>query len=303
MTKNIAYIICGLSALLLLNSCAAPKAAFKADSPDQPIPFAKVQFENKSKNATAYAWDFGDGTTSTKESPGEHIYSKAGEYTVTLKAGKGKKEQSTSKIINVKEPKNCTVELETGYGNMTILLYDDTPEHRDNFLKLATEGFYDDLLFHRVIPGFMIQGGDPNSKGAPAGQGLGTGGPGYTIPAEFVNKNIHLKGALAAARTGGPSNPQKRSSGSQFYIVQGKPISEAEMNTTEQRSGYTYSDEEKAAYAETGGVPFLDREYTVFGMVTEGLDVIDKIGAVQTARGDRPVEDVKMKIKVKNLGM
>lgn len=303
MIKNTAYLIGGLSALLLLNSCAAPTAAFKASNPEQPVPFAKVQFENKSKNAKAYVWDFGDGKTSTQENPGEHTYSKAGEYTVTLKAGKGQKEQSTSKIITVKEPKNCTVELETEYGNMTILLYDDTPEHRDNFLKLATEGFYDDLLFHRVIQGFMIQGGDPNSKGAPAGQRLGTGGPGYTIPAEFVNKNIHLKGALAAARTGGPSNPEKRSSGSQFYIVQGKPVPAAEMGMTEQRSGYTYSDEEKASYEKVGGVPFLDREYTVFGMVTEGLDVIDKIANVQTAPGDRPVKDVKMKVTVKNLGM
>ncbi len=291
------------SALFILNSCSTPTAAFKISEPDKPAPFAKVSIDNNSKNATGYIWDFGDGKTSTSEDPGQHTYAKPGEYTVTLKAGKGKKEQTTSKTITVKELKNCTVELETPYGNMTIELYDDTPQHRDNFIKLASEGFYNDLLFHRIIDGFMIQGGDPESRGAASGKQLGMGGPGYTVPAEFVKERIHQKGALAAARTGGPSNPQKRSSGSQFYIVHGKPLSEAEMDMMERRSGYKYSEEERKAYMEVGGTPFLDREYTVFGIVTEGLDVIDKIAAVKTRPGDRPVEDVKMKITVKDLGM
>ena len=188
--------------------------------------------------------------------------------------------------------------IETEYGNMTAVLYDETPEHRDNFIKLANEGFYDDLLFHRIIKGFMIQGGDPDSKGAPAGQRLGMGGPGYTIPAEFVNQHVHLKGALSAARTGGPSNPEKRSSGSQFYIVQGRPVPAAQLDSP-MFAAKNYTAEQKAAYAEIGGTPQLDRDYTVFGMVVEGLDVIDKIAAVQTAPGDRPLEDVKMKVRVK----
>ena len=183
---------------------------------------------------------------------------------------------------------------------MTILLYDNTPQHRDNFLKLVSENYFDDLLFHRVISGFMIQGGDPGSRDARPGQRLGSGGPGYTIPAEFDVENIHVKGALAAARTGGPSNPQKRSSGSQFYIVQGKPVGDAELDMMGMRSGYNYPENHREAYKEAGGTPFLDREYTVFGMVTEGLDVIDKIAAVQTVPGDRPVEDVKMKIVFKS---
>jgi len=302
MTKNILYLALCISALGMA-SCATPTAAFRTTNLDQPAPFAKVDFENDSQNADEYLWDFGDGTTSTKDKPDQHQYSKAGEYTITLKAVKGKKEQITSKVIKVKEPKNCTVELQTEYGNMTILLYDSTPQHRDNFLKLVSESFYDDLLFHRVIQGFMIQGGDPNSRGARAGQQLGTGGPGYTIPAEFDNENIHLKGALSAARTGGPSNPQKRSSGSQFYVVQGNPLSDAEIDMMEMRTGYKYPEKQREAYKEVGGTPFLDRDYTVFGMVTEGLDVIDKIAAVQTQPGDRPTEDVKMKIIMKDVNV
>ena len=298
MIKNILYLAFGI-AVLGMASCASPMAAFRTTNLDQPAPIAKVGFENDSKNADEYYWDFGDGTTSTKDTPDKHQYTKAGEYTVTLKAVKGKKEQITSKVIKVAAPKNCTVELQTEYGNMTILLYDSTPQHRDNFLKLVSENYYDDLLFHRVIQGFMIQGGDPQSRDARAGARLGTGGPGYTIPAEFDNENIHLKGALAAARTGGPSNPQKRSSGSQFYIVQGNPLSDAELDMMEMRTGYKYPDKHREAYKEVGGTPFLDRDYTVFGMVTEGLDIIDKIANVQTQPGDRPVEDVKMKIVFK----
>jgi len=185
--------------------------------------------------------------------------------------------------------KRTRVVIETEYGNMTAVLYDETPQHRDNFIKLANEGFYDDLLFHRIIKGFMIQGGDPDSKGAAPEQRLGMGGPGYTVPAEFVDQHIHLKGALAA---------EKKSSGSQFYIVQGNPVQSAMLNSP-MLANKNYTDEQKQAYQEIGGTPQLDRDYTVFGMVEEGLDVIDKIIAVQTALGDRPLEDVKMKVKVK----
>jgi len=188
--------------------------------------------------------------------------------------------------------------IETEYGNMTAVLYDETPQHRDNFVKLANEGFYDDLLFHRVIKGFMIQGGDPDSRGAAPGQRLGAGGPGYTVPAEFVDQHVHLKGALSAARTGGPSNPEKRSSGSQFYVVQGQPLPAAAFDSP-RLAKKNYTEEQKQAYQEVGGRPDLDRDYTVFGRVIEGLDVIDKIAAVQTAPGDRPLKDVKMKVSVK----
>ncbi len=189
-----------------------------------------------------------------------------------------------------------TVLIETEYGNMKAILYDETPQHRDNFIKLANEGFYDDLLFHRIIPGFMIQGGDPDSKGAAPNRPLGGGGPGYTIPAEFVDSKVHLRGALAAARTG-QNNPEKRSSGSQFYIVQGQKFQDQQMQFFQQSKNL--SPEQMQAYKEKGGRPDLDREYTVFGELIEGFDVLDKIAVVPTNKPtNRPVQDVKMKVRV-----
>ncbi len=160
------------------------------------------------------------------------------------------------------DSKETIVLLKTTMGDMKIKLYNETPLHRDNFIKLVNEKFYDGLLFHRVIKNFMIQTGDPESKYAPAGKRLGSGGPGYTIPAEILPQFKHKKGAIAAARLMDQMNPKRESSGSQFYIVQ--------------------------------NAPHLDGQYTVFGEVIEGLDVIDKIANVQTAPGDRPVEDVKI---------
>lgn len=186
-------------------------------------------------------------------------------------------------------------EIETDFGTMKVMLYNTAPQHRDNFVKLANEGFYDGLLFHRVINGFMLQGGDPESKDAQPNQSYGRGGPGYQIPAEIGA--LHIKGALAAARN---NNPEKKSSGSQFYVVQGKPISEAELTKIEQRKGLKYSPEQRELYRTLGGTPMLDNDYTVFGEVVEGMDVIDKIAAVATnpALGDRPQEDVKMKVRI-----
>ena len=192
-------------------------------------------------------------------------------------------------------PKQELYLIETKYGNMKVKLYDETPQHRDNFKKLVSKNYYDDLLFHRVIKDFMIQGGDPDSKGAPASKRLGAGGPGYTIPAEIGK--LHFKGALSAARQGDNVNPNKESSGSQFYIVHGKKSSDQELDMMSQRTGVTYTAEDREKYKTIGGTPFLDNNYTVFGEVVEGLDVIDKIAAVQTAPGDRPVEDVTMKIR------
>jgi len=185
--------------------------------------------------------------------------------------------------------------ITTDYGDMKIKLYDATPQHRDNFLKLAGSGFYDSLLFHRVIKGFMIQGGDPLSKNAPSGQMLGNGDNGYTIPAEFNDSIFHKKGALAAART---ENPAKASSGCQFYIVQGSVYNEDQLNMMEKQTGKKFSAAQRKAYSTVGGTPFLDGAYTVYGEVVSGLDVIDKIAAVQTAPGDRPVTDVRMKMKL-----
>ena len=181
--------------------------------------------------------------------------------------------------------------IHTDLGDMKGFLYNETPKHRDNFVKLVKSGYYEGLLFHRVIKDFMIQGGDPESRDAQPGQALGSGGPGYTVPAEFNKQFIHKKGALAAARTGDQMNPQKASSGSQFYIVEGKKYAASQL-------GGNYTEEQKKIYETIGGTPFLDNNYTVYGEITEGLDVIDKIAAVPKDGNDRPVKDIRMTIKI-----
>ena len=249
-------------------------------------------------------------------------------------------------------PKERMVLITTDYGDMKVKLYNETPLSRDNFIKLVQDGFYDSLLFHRVINGFMIQGGDPQSKNAAPGVMLGNGDVGYTIPAEFNDSLFHKKGALCAART---ENPEKAGSGCQFYIAQGKKISDAELDQFEQSINngsrmqmafqqcindpanaalretfvrlqqtnqrdslnaliqtiiqpminarmkpFKYSEAQREIYKTVGGIPQLDQGYTVFGEVVEGFDVIDKIAAVQTGQGDRPVKDVRMKMKMLN---
>lgn len=195
--------------------------------------------------------------------------------------------------------KESKVLLETPYGNMVIVLYDSTPLHKANFLKLVSEKFYDGLLFHRVIDGFMIQGGDPTSKNADSSAMLGGGSaPGERIPAEFKTYYTHKKGALAAARD---NNPQMASSNCQFYIVQGKPYTDVEINMMECRArqtnaAFTYTDAQRKAFKTQGGTPFLDQSYTVFGEVVSGLDVIDKIAKVPKAANDRPATNVTMKM-------
>ena len=202
----------------------------------------------------------------------------------------------TEKTSNEPVKLGQKVLLSTSFGNMTILLYDETPLHRDNFIKLVKDGFYNGLLFHRVIPDFMIQGGDPNSKNAKPGQMLGSGGPGYTIKAEILPELYHKKGALAAARLGDQNNPQRNSSGSQFYIVQGKKYTAQELNNIIRHTGAAYTADQISVYQTIGGTPDLDTQYTVFGEVIEGLEVIDKIAAVKTVAPNRPAEDIKMKI-------
>jgi cyclophilin family peptidyl-prolyl cis-trans isomerase len=200
--------------------------------------------------------------------------------------------QSTSKST---APKEQVVEITTAMGKMKLKLYNETPKHRNNFIKLINDGFYTDLLFHRIIKDFMIQGGDPNSKNASADAMLGSGDVGYTIPAEFNPSLVHKKGALAAARN---NNPEKASSGCQFYIVQGRKSTDEELNAMESRNGIKYTEQQRADYKTIGGTAMLDMNYTVFGEVIEGLDVLDKIAAVKTKSPDRPIEDVKFTIKL-----
>lgn len=240
--------------------------------------------------------------------------------------------------------------IHTTLGDITIRLYDETPLHRDNFLKLVREGYYDGTLFHRVIKDFMIQGGDPDSKGAPAGKMLGTGGPGYTVPAEFVYPQyFHKRGALSAARQADEVNPDRESSGSQFYIVWGKTYKPQELKQMEKQMAMqqeqtvfnklvaerrkeimelrrnrdqaglmdlqneliaqtkaicaeaekpSLTEAQQQAYTTLGGTPFLDGQYTVFGEVEEGLDVVGKIQETETLRGDRPKTDISMTVTV-----
>jgi peptidyl-prolyl cis-trans isomerase B (cyclophilin B) len=190
------------------------------------------------------------------------------------------------------------IKFETSMGNMLVMLYDETPIHRDNMLKLVEEGFYNDQLFHRVIKDFMIQGGDPHSVGAPKGQRLGSGGPGYTLPAEIKPGLIHKKGALAAARKGDQVNPERASNGSQFYLVQGRVLTPEEIKIFEQRGMASFSKEAAELYTTLGGTPHLDGAYTVFGEVVEGLEVLDLITSQPCDAYDRPLEDVIFSVSI-----
>ncbi len=190
------------------------------------------------------------------------------------------------------------LKIETDSGTMVVKLYNQTPLHRDNFVKLAKKHFYDGLLFHRVIKDFMIQGGDPDSKDAKPGAQLGEGGLKYTMHAEFDSTLFHKKGALAMARDGDDVNPKKASSSTQFYIVEGKTFTDADMDKMQSRFKIKIPEDHRAIYRTIGGAPFLDMNYTVFGEVISGLDVVDKIANVPKDAHDRPLTDVKMKISV-----
>lgn len=255
--------------------------------------------------------------------------------------------KSEQKQVGNEYPKdNVCVDIETTEGHIVVMLYNETPLHRDNFIKLVKEGYYDGTLFHRVIENFMIQGGDGDSRNAKPGQQLGTGGPGYTVPAEVVFPQCyHKRGALAAARQGDDINPLRASSGSQFYIVTGTVFNAGQLGqlerqmqmqqeqgifnalvsahvdeikrlrlnrdqaglmalqeqliaeTKQQVAGqgkFAYTQQQRDCYASTGGTPHLDGQYTVFGEVVEGMDVVAKIEGAQTDNHDRPVEDVKV---------
>ena len=198
-------------------------------------------------------------------------------------------------------------EIETSYGSMVLRLYDGTPLHRDNFMKLVDEGFYDGTTFHRVMSNFMVQGGDPNSKDDdPTNDGAG--GPGYTIPAEFNPAFYHKRGAIAAARQGDAVNPNRESSGSQFYIVHGQVFDPSMLDMVDQQNkekfggNFEFTDEAKEVYTTEGGTPFLDMDYTVFGELVEGFDVLDRLAGAETTPSqsfpaNRPLTDISMTVR------
>jgi len=196
--------------------------------------------------------------------------------------------------------------LKTSYGELVIKLYNETPLHRDNFVKLAKNGFYNGIIFHRVIDNFMIQCGDPESKARKKGELYGNGGPGYNIPAEIVPGLYHKKGVIAAARMGDDVNPNRESSGSQFYIVKGKIFNDETLSSAIERvnkrnsankvtplhTQHTLSDEWRELYKTEGGTPHLDTQYTVFGEVISGYEIVEMISEVKTDKNDRPEEDI-----------
>ena len=200
---------------------------------------------------------------------------------------------STALMAQTKKPENnkpeTLVVIHTQFGDMMAVLYNDTPKHRDNFIKLIKEGWYNGSTFHRVIKGFMIQGG---------GNKDGKVDPGYTISAEIRPNHFHKKGALAAAREGDKVNPEKCSSGSQFYIVQGQVVTDAYLDAVSARTGHVFTKEERETYKTIGGAPHLDGGYTVFGELLSGFDVLDKIASVKTDARDKPLVPVKMTIEV-----
>ncbi len=193
------------------------------------------------------------------------------------------------------KPKNSYVRIKTGKGECIVRLYNETPLHRDNFLKLANEGFYNGTLFHRVISQFMIQGGDPDSKVAQPGQLLGEGDLGYTVKAEFNDSLFHKKGVLAAARD---NNPEKASSSCQFYLVQGRVFADEELNRMEQTKGRKIPEWQRVIYKTVGGTPHLDQNYTVYGEIVKGWEMVDAIALVATDANNRPKEDIKMEVSV-----
>lgn len=192
-----------------------------------------------------------------------------------------------------------TVLIKTDSGDIKIKLYNKTPKHRDNFIKLVKEGYYNGTLFHRVIKGFMIQGGDPDSRNAKPEAELGNGGPTYTIDAEFIPEYFHKRGVLAAAREGDDVNPKKASSGSQFYIVQGKIWDDEKLDKIDKKYKKNFTPQQREVYKTFGGAPHLDGDYTVFGEVIEGMEVVDKIANTQTRqKDDRPLKDISMTITI-----
>jgi cyclophilin family peptidyl-prolyl cis-trans isomerase len=206
---------------------------------------------------------------------------------------------STLSFAQKKSKKDYLVTLNTKFGTMHLVLFDDTPLHKVNFVKLVNQKFYDSLLFHRIIDGFMIQGGDPNSKNAKAGEILGDGGGNMErIAFEFKSNHIHRKGALAAARD---NNPEKKSSACQFYIVQGKKLTDEEITAVAARNLMNYTTEQRAEYMILGGTPRLDNNYTVFGEAIDNVDLIDTIAKQPTDADDRPKQDIKMSMTVKKM--
>ncbi|MGH1336804.1 MAG: peptidylprolyl isomerase [Aureispira sp.] len=237
-------------------------------------------------------------TTTTKTDPtNSNTTTQDGRQVVIRQAGQLQVVEPDT-IRLTPNPYSSLVEIKTRFGTMKVELFFDAQGHRENFLKLAKEAHYDSLLFHRVMKGFMAQGGDPGSKNAVAGSRLGSGSTGSQQPAEMGDHYYHIKGALAAARQPDAINPEKASSGSQFYIVHGSSVAPIQLDKNEREYDMVYTEEQRKLYYKLGGAPQLDMEYTVFGRVYEGFEIIDSIAAIPTDAYARPKEDIRMFVSI-----
>lgn len=266
-----------------------PKAHFEMDDYQNQVPVT-INFKNLSTQALNYQWSFGNGDTSFVENP-QTRYLQSGFHVISLKASKGNKQSVSSKRIFLKAPEKCLVDIETNYGIMTFELFNETPIHRDNFLQLVSEDYYEGIKFHRVIRGFVIQAGDEKTKSLGNSQMARSE---KTLDSEIDKDLYHTKGALAMARQPDQVNPKKKSSSTQFYIVHGSSVSANTLENYEIEKDKPYPNEIKKKYKNLGGSPQLDQEYTIFGHLIEGFEVLDKIANVSTDNSDKPLEDIKI---------
>lgn len=266
--------------------CAKPIAAFVQKSDNNIVVPAKVYFENTSENVTSYSWEI-DGQAYSSDKHLEHTFYDSGKHSVVLIAKEGNKEIRKESLIYVDAPSYCTVLIKTTMGDLVVELSESTPIHLKNFSELVESGFYNGIFFHRVIDDFMVQGGGNENRNS----GKRHSDP-STIPHEISNDLLHYKGALAAARMPDDMNPEKASSGSQFYLVDGRSLDADRMEKIQAEKLFDYTDKQVGRYTEVGGAPQLDGEYTVFGYLISGFDVLDKIAKTETDKYDKPLEDI-----------
>ncbi len=274
---------------LIMSSCAKPSADFVYKYDKKQVPVV-LKFDNKSLLSERYEWDFGDGQKSNEVSP-KHLFKSSGDFDVTLKAFKGNKSTIVKKSISLSPPILCLVEISTTAGNLILSLSDVTPIHRENFIENIELGLYNGLPFHRVINGFMIQAGDPERrKSGPTEEDKLLAKK--TIKAEIVDTLIHRKGALAAARMPDEINPEKRSSAMQFYIVHGSSTNDVLLNTMYKNKEDLLTPSIRDIYNNYGGSPQLDGEYTVFGQLIDGFEILNKIATSATDENDNPIDEI-----------
>lgn len=269
---------------LFLFQCKAPLASFNKSGLTSEIG-SKVFIENHSKNAERYIWTVND-SIKVESVNLEHIFYSSGRHKIQLEAFKGTNSSRTTSELFVNVPDDCLVKINTNKGSMVFKLLEDTPLHLKNFTKLIESGYYNGLIFHRVIDGFMIQAGGQGKRKTNVDEKVAE------IPQEINTKYLHYKGALAAARMPDDVNPKKSSSGGQFYIVHGRPLTAKQIKDNEAKRIEDYSEEQKAKYLQLGGAPQLDGEYTVLGYMLSGFDVLDKIATVKTDKSDKPINEV-----------